>query len=143
MAAHKATLGMPVMEKPKYTNIPILAGQYAFTEKVSRPVKVGETTERVKKHFLSSEYEEVVKPVFEDQVFEVPTGETSPYVVDLEGLCQSMDKIMNSLDADGYDVFQITPIVTGGHCHKGYSSNYTDWGFSFTKGAIITAKRRD
>ncbi|TWB22855.1 hypothetical protein [Nitrospirillum bahiense] len=126
----------------KYINVPVLADQLPIVEKVVRPVKIGEKVERVKKHLLSSEYEDVVKPIFEDQVVEVPTGETSAYWADYVALCQSMDKTMNSLDAEGYDVVQITPITVAGHRHRAYSDCSTDWGYSFTKGAIITAKRR-
>ncbi|MEA1651978.1 hypothetical protein UAJ10_23565 [Nitrospirillum sp. BR 11164] len=130
------------VDRPKYINLPVIAEQAAVTERVIRPVKTGETVEKVRKHLLSSEFEDVVKPIFEDRVIDVPTGEISSYVADYVGLCGSMNKIMNDLDADGYEVVQVTPITIAGHGHDVHSTGHTDWGYSFTKGAIITAKRR-
>ncbi|USD59189.1 hypothetical protein J4N45_11685 [Vibrio sp. SCSIO 43140] len=76
----------------------------------------------------------------------------SKSVVDSVRLAEDLQKAVETLNHDGYEVVAITPITSGDYDYKalleaggrgenGYGGYGYGYGFSYTQGLIVTAKR--
>ncbi|WP_444895732.1 hypothetical protein [Microbulbifer sp. SSSA005] len=72
-------------------------------------------------------------------------------IVDIDEFSNTLRKMYEDFDADGYDVINVVPIQQGqseqsiGHTKEVFSeSTYLgDVGFSITRGAVVIGKKRD
>ncbi len=72
----------------------------------------------------------------------------SPRTADYQNFADSIEKIYNAMDAEGYDVHQIIPLALGAseathaRLSNGQQNYLGEVGFSVTRGAIVVGKLR-
>ena len=101
---------------------------------------------------LKKEEVEVEQPVFEIEREWVNTGRVSDVQIDVDQFATDITDACNALDAEGYEVVNITPVVRGQYQHQhkegnlkkgtGFTSYGLGFGYSVTDGVIILGKRR-
>lgn len=101
---------------------------------------------------LKKEEVEVEQPVFEIEREWVQTGRVSDVQIDVEQFAEDITEACNLLDAEGYEVVNITPVIRGQYQHQhkegnlkkgtGFTSYGLGFGYSVTDGVIILGKRR-
>ena len=101
---------------------------------------------------LKKEEVEVEQPVFEIEREWVQTGRVSDVQIDVEQFAEDLTEACNLLDAEGYEVVNITPVIRGQYQHQhkegnlkkgtGFTSYGLGFGYSVTDGVIILGKRR-
>lgn len=65
--------------------------------------------------------------------------------VDMEALNRAIYEVSRDLSLQGYEVFSITPVEAGVGAYQfpaGKQGGGAGWGYSFTQGVIVTARRR-
>lgn len=78
----------------------------------------------------------------------VELNEYSENRIDGKRLSDDTQKILSDLESSGYEVLNITPVISGAYSWTQYSrgsssgsSTCTSWGYSVTEGMMITAKK--
>ena len=87
------------------------------------------------------------KPVTSKEKRFVKTG-VSDCWIDGKRLAKDMEEAMKKLEKEGYEILQITEVLSGNYNWKGYSNppgpgaaTAVSWGFSYLEEVIITAKK--
>jgi hypothetical protein len=80
----------------------------------------------------------------------VELNEYSENRINGKRLSDDTQKILSELESSGYEVLNITPVISGNYSWKEYSSSSrasgvadtcASWGYSVTEGIMITAKK--
>lgn len=87
-----------------------------------------------------AKYEEEKGFIFKTQVSQI-----SQRHVEYDDYARVLQNVYEEFDADGYDVVNVIPIVTGElEAVRSKSGNPVDFvGFSITRGAVIVGKKRE
>lgn len=82
----------------------------------------------------------------------VELDEYSENRIDGARLSEDTNKILNQLQSEGFEVLSITPVISGEYSWTGYSksagasagaaSTCASWGYSFTEGVMVTARKQ-
>lgn len=136
-------------ERPRYKTRWVAAPMMPLGTIKKEKIEIG--TEKKPAGLFSKKM--VDRPVYETkEVFE-PNGKFSDVQVDQAALSKMIESSCNRLDEEGYDVISVLPVQEGGYGYNSHAMSLrtanasTGWGYgygySFTRGAIITGKRRD
>lgn len=118
----------------------------AFFQKKGRWEEYEEATGETKKGLFGGE-----KPVTVKKKRWVELNEWSDEKIDGNRLTRDLEKALNQLESEGFEVMNITPVLSGKYSWTGYSRSgagsgaadtCASWGFSITEGVVVTAKKR-
>jgi hypothetical protein len=138
------------IKKKRYVSRAVYAPMMALGENKKTKVQVGTKTVPAEGIFGGIKKGKFIEePVYEEKSVWVPNGKFSRYQIDQIALTRLTEEAMNKLDDEGYEVISVTPYVEGDsdtsylNGGSGINSNYAGFGWSHTRGVIISAKLRD
>ena len=140
-------------ENPTYKHILVPVGMQEAYEVQTIRRQTGTRSVQKVKGILKPEKVVSEEPVFEFVEEEIPTGELSNTDPNSQACAYDLEEACNTLDAEGYDVISITPILRGVHGHEiratalkkgtGEIGHSFGFGYSITDALIVMGRRRD
>ena len=118
----------------------------AYFQKKGRWEEYEEATGETKKGFFGGEKAVTVK-----KRRWVVLNEDSEDSIDGARLSRDTEKVLNQLESEGFDVLNITPVISGQYSwtrydkstpQSGAADTCASWGYSVTEGVMVTAKKR-